>query len=276
MDIATLIGLGFGIGVLLIAVVTGSSLAIFLNLAGLLIVIGGTLAATLIKFPLSTIVRAMRLGVRTVFVGEADNPRALIDLAERLVEKVRREGVLSLEKEAVPNTFFRRGIQLVVDGHRPELIRRMLTTEMDNSILHHEEGERIFRAIGDSSPAFGMIGTLVGLVQMLSNLSDPNAIGPAMAVALLTTLYGALIAYLIALPMADKIELRRVAETVNKALIIEGVLAIQQGQNPHVMEELLSGYLAGTGKEKPAEAETPPATEATLPAGAPTAGETKR
>ncbi len=243
MDIATLLGLIIGMAVVVAAILVGSDMWVFLNLPGFLIVIGGTFAATLIKFPLKTVSTAFRVGIHAAFVGDKDDPKSLIDLAIELARKSRKGGMLALEGADIDNRFFKKGIQLCVDGMAPEVVRKTLVGEMNQSIRRHEEGGKIFRAIGDSAPAFGMIGTLVGLVQMLSSLSDPAAIGPAMAVAMLTTLYGALIANLIALPMADKLESRTDQERVTKSLIIDSVLEILGQTNPNVLEELLQIYL---------------------------------
>ena len=243
MDIATLLGLIIGMAVVTAAILVGSDMWIFINLPGFLIVIGGTFAATLIKFPLKTVFTAFRVGMHAAFIGDKDDPRSLIDLAIVLAKKSRSGGMLALEGTDISNGFFRKGIQLCVDGMAPEIVRKTLVGEMNQTIRRHEEGGKIFRAIGDSAPAFGMIGTLVGLVQMLSNMSDPKAIGPAMAVAMLTTLYGALIANLVALPMADKLESRTDQKRVTKSLIIDSVLEILGQTNPNVLEELLQVYL---------------------------------
>ena len=243
MDITTVLGLIIGIVVVTLAILAGSDLYIFLNLPGFLIVLGGTFAATLIKFPLSGMFIAFTVGIKAAFVNEHDNPRELIDLAIRLSKRARKSGLLSLEKIKVANTFFKKGVQLCVDGRDSEFIRKMLTKEMDMAIMRQEVGEKVFAAIGDSAPAFGMFGTLVGLVQMLSKMNDPTAIGEAMAVALLTTLYGVLIAHLIALPISEKLHAKSEQERENKLLIIEGVVQIRERQNPTVMVEILESYL---------------------------------
>lgn len=249
MDIATLIGLIGGIVVIVAAVASGSDLLIFLNLPGLLIVLGGTAAATLIKFPLNRCLGAIQVAYQA-FRQQMEHPEALIRRIHELADVVRKKGVLALDDEAVDNEFFRKGMQLAVDGHPPEFVRQALEEDMKLSVERHELGQRIFRAVGESAPAFGMIGTLIGLVQMLVNMQDPDSIGPAMAVALLTTLYGALIANLVALPIADKLELRAMEEQVNKRLIIEGLAGIQRGQNPRVMDEVLSAYVPRREREQ--------------------------
>ncbi|MAF48807.1 MAG: MotA/TolQ/ExbB proton channel family protein [Rhodospirillales bacterium] len=243
MDIATLAGLAVGITVVSLAIATGSDFSIFLNTPGFLIVIGGTFAATMIKFPLSGFFVSMPVGMKAAFTNDKDQPRDYIKLAIQLVKKGRKSGLISLEKEKIRNPFFKKGIQLCADGRDLEYIRKVLTQEMAHSIQREEVGAKVFQAIGDAAPAFGMFGTLVGLVQMLSNMSDPSSIGPAMAVALLTTLYGVLLANLIALPIADKLEDKARREKTLRSLIIECVFQIQQLQNPTAMREILEPYL---------------------------------
>ena len=257
MDITTVLGLIIGVVVVTLAILTGSDLYIFLNLPGFLIVIGGTFAATLIKFPLSGMFIAFTVGIKAAFVNEHDNPRELIDLAIRLTKRARKSGLLSLEKIKVANSFFKKGVQLCSDGRDGEFIRKMLTKEMDMAIMRQEVGEKVFAAIGDSAPAFGMFGTLVGLVQMLSNMADPTTIGRAMAVALLTTLYGVLVAHLVALPISEKLRAKSLQERENRLLIIEGIIQIHDRPNPSVLVEILEAYLPEKqrlGGESPAPA----------------------
>ncbi len=249
MDIATLLGLIGGIAVIFAAIVSGSDLIIFVNLPSIMIVVGGTIAATLIKFPLSHCLSAMRVAFKA-FRYELDSPMELIRKANELAGVVRKNGMLALDGYPISNTLLAKGVQLAMDGLPPDFVHNALREEMEQSAERHEIGQKIFRAIGESAPAFGMIGTLVGLVQMLSNMQDPKSIGPAMAVALLTTLYGALIANLIALPIADKLELRGLQEKVNKLIVIDSMLSIQQGQNPRVMDEVLEAYLPQHERER--------------------------
>ena len=264
MDIATLIGLVFGIAVVMMAILLESSLLVFLNIPGLLIVLGGTLAATLIKFPIATVALGLTVGVKAAFGNDKSNPRAIIDQSLELARLNRTQGALALEEARIDNEFFAHGIQLYVDGFESEVIRSTLTNDMNISIQRNEAGERVFRAFGESAPAFGMIGTLVGLVQMLSTMDDPNAIGPAMAIALLTTLYGALIANLIALPIADKLEEKAEQQRLNRTLIIEAVTEIAAKRGPDPLAEILEVYLpekqrthddVGAGERSPASAE---------------------
>jgi chemotaxis protein MotA len=244
VDLATLVGLVGGISIILAAIMTKGSLIMFADPGSLFIVAGGTLAATLIRFPLKTVLGAFKVALVT-FKNKNESPVALINQAVELAKIVRKDGLLALENQNVENTFLAKGLRLCVDGLEPDFVNKVLTQEMEQTLERHETGQKIFKAIGDSAPAMGMIGTLIGLVMMLSNMNDPKSIGPSMAVALLTTLYGALIANLVALPIADKLEIRTIEEGLNKNLVIESISAIQEGRNPRVMEELLMSYMPG-------------------------------
>ncbi|HSJ47441.1 MAG TPA: flagellar motor protein PomA [Gammaproteobacteria bacterium] len=242
MDLATLIGLIGAFGIIATAIVIGGSALIFLNVPSLLIVGLGTVMVVLMKFPLAHFFSAFKIAMKA-FMHKPEDPQSLIREGVELANIARKEGVLGLEGREISNPFLERGIQLCVDGHEPEFVRQMLNKDVNLTIERHERGQAIFRAIGDVAPAMGMIGTLIGLVQMLTNMDDPKAIGPAMAIALLTTLYGAIIANAFAIPIADKLALRSNEERLNKALILEAINAIQEGINPRVMEELLKTYL---------------------------------
>lgn len=243
MDFASLAGLLIGIGVVLAAILYDSSLIIFINVPGLLIVLGGTIAATLIKFPLRGLMTALPLGLKTAFTHDKEKPRDYIEQAIMMSKRARKMGLVSLDKPKIRNPFFRRGVQLCADGRDLDYIRSVLTREMATSIQEEELGAKVYTSIGEAAPAFGMFGTLVGLVQMLANLDDPSKIGPAMAVAMLTTLYGVLIANLIALPIADKLEAKQDREKQLRSLIIECVFQIQKMQNPTSMREILESHL---------------------------------
>lgn len=250
MDLATLLGVLGGMGVILGAIALGGSVLLFLNPPSLVIVVGGTIAATLIKFPLKHFLGAFKVALHA-FRARAEDPNKLIGEALKLSTVARKSGLLALENQKISNPFLKQGIQLAVDGNPPEFVRKALTQDIDLAIERHETGQNIFKAIGDSAPAMGMIGTLIGLVQMLSNMDDPKSIGPAMAVALLTTLYGAVIANAFALPIAEKLALRSKEEQLTKSLILETISGIQEGLNPRVMETLLKTYLPD-GQRAPA------------------------
>lgn len=243
MDYATLAGLTIGMVVVTLAILTGSDITIFLNLPGILIVLGGTFAATMIKFPLSGVFISMPVGFKAAFTNEKERPRDFIRQAINFSKIARSKGLLALDKVSVRNPFFRKGLQMVADGRDLDYIRKILTQDMAFSIQREEMGSKVFMAIGEAAPAFGMFGTLVGLVQMLSSMTDPTTIGRSMAVALLTTLYGVLIANLIALPIADKLQAKSEQEKASRSLIIECVFQIQQRTNPTAMMEILEAFL---------------------------------
>ncbi len=245
VDLATLIGMIGGIGVMVAAILTGGRAGLFLDTASFLIVVGGTIAVTLIRFPLKTCFGGFKVAVKAFRV-KIEPPLGIIKQAVELAAIVRREGLLALENQNVENVFFAKGLRLCVDGLEPDFVRKLLTEDMEKTIDRHESGQAMFKAMGDAGPAMGMIGTLIGLVQMLANMDDPKAIGPAMAIALLTTLYGSIVANLFALPIADKLSVRTNEEALNKALIIESISSIQEGRNPRVMEELLMSFLPGS------------------------------
>jgi chemotaxis protein MotA len=242
MDIATLVGLLGSFGIVLLAMLIGGSGMMFLDTPAVLIVFGGTAFTVLTKFTLAQVVGAFRVAFKAFAIEQAP-PEALIDEVVKLADAARKGGLLALEGRKVGSEFLAKGIDLLVDGHDPEVVRQVLTSDMAQAQQRHEWGARIFKAIGDVGPAMGMIGTLVGLVAMLANMEDPKSIGPAMSIALLTTLYGAILANLFALPIADKLELRRIEEGRAKALIIDALLAIQNGQNPRVIGTMLQSYL---------------------------------
>ncbi|WP_303289947.1 motility protein A [Marinobacter sp. SS5-14b] len=244
MDILTLVGLLAGILIVLLAMLANATVMTFLNFPGLAIVLGGTFAVTLIKFRMATVVSAFRLAFRTVFTDRLPRPAALIVEVGVLGRVVRKEGILGLENHETDDEFLKKAINLCVDGHPPELVEEALLQESQQTAERYEVAERVFRGIGESAPAIGMLGTLVGLVQMLNSLDDPSSIGPAMAVALLTTLYGAFLAQLIALPLAEKLQLKAEDDARNQMLIITSIKSIMRGENPRVMTELLSSYVS--------------------------------
>ena len=254
MDLATLLGLLGAFGIIIASIVVGGSALIFVNVPSLLVVVGGTIFVVLMKFPLGHFLGAFKIALKA-FLHKSEDPNDLIREGVALANVARKEGVLGLENQEIGNEFLKRGIQLCVDGHEPEFVRSMLTKDINLTIERHERGQAIFKAMADVAPAMGMIGTLIGLVQMLSNMDDPKKIGPAMAVALLTTLYGAVIANAFAMPIADKLAHRTMEERLNKSLILEAINGIQEGINPRVMEELLKTYLPPSKRDAVGEKE---------------------
>ena len=214
VDLATLIGLITAFGIVLGA-----------------IVVGGTVGAVMMKFTLAQFLGAFKVALKA-FVSKLDKPEDLIEQTVAMANEARKGGLLAIEGKETENTFLAKGIQLMVDGHEPEVVRQTLLTDMNAALERHDIGRKIFKSIGDTAPAMGMIGTLIGPVQMLANMSDPQSIGPAMAVALLTTLYGAMIANIFALPIADKLALRSSEERMIKSMIVDSLSGIQEGRNP--------------------------------------------
>jgi chemotaxis protein MotA len=242
VDLATLIGL---IGALLTvgsAIVLGGAPTAFIDVPSMIIVGLGSILVTLMKFSLTQFLGATGVAIRA-FIFKVPESQELIDKSVELANQARSSGLLALEEAEVPDAFFKKSLNLLVDGHDSEVVRSILTKDMNLTFTRQKDGVSIFRALGDVAPAMGMIGTLIGLVQMLSAMDDPKQIGPAMAVALLTTLYGAMIANMLAIPIADKLALRSVEEKLSKSLIIDAVLAIQDGQNPRVIQDMLKSYL---------------------------------
>ncbi len=243
MDIASLVGFLLGVGIIIGAIASGGDVMLFVNTPSLLIVVGGTFGVTLMRIPLTDFLRSFGV-LGKAFLNKKEDPAVLIEDAVRLADVARKNGLLALEGEEIANPFLQKGVSLCVDGHDPVFVKKMLSQEINQLINRHEVGQDMWKGVGDLAPAMGMIGTLVGLVLMLANMSDPASIGPAMAVALLTTLYGAMIANCFALPIVDKLGSVMNYERNNKELILETITGIQEGMNPKVLEGLLNSYVS--------------------------------
>lgn len=238
MDKSSLIGLVAGVGLIVAAIFLGGSLMMFINIPGVLIVLGGTAAATAIAFP-TTELKSVMAVTKRVF---NDPGNEMTRIMEHLIESrkvMKKEGMLSLERmaEAAPTPMLRRGLLLLADGADGNAIRQILQTEQRTVEEHHKTGQKIFSEMGKYAPAFGMVGTLIGLVQMLANLSDPSSIGPAMAVALLTTFYGAVASNLVFLPMVTKLNRRIEVEAAQTRLIMIGIESVQKGESGTILQE---------------------------------------
>jgi chemotaxis protein MotA len=255
VDLATLIGILGAFGIVVVAMVLGGSVLVFVNVPALLIVIVGTLMVVLMKFSLGQFLGAIKVALKA-FIFKLDKMEELIPSVVEMADVARKGGLLALEGQQVDNEFLKEGIKMLVDGHGGDVVKDVLTKDMRQTAERHAWGVKIFIAMGDVAPAMGMIGTLVGLVQMLSAMDDPKAIGPAMAVALLTTLYGAIMANMVAIPIADKLTLRKAEEGNVKFMIIDALMAIQAGQNPRVVESMLKTYLAPAQRETEKKDET--------------------
>ena len=244
MDIATIIGLILGTACLFLALMLGGSFMAYIDAPSMLIVMGGGMAATITSVPLVIFLKFPKVTSKVLFHKSVD-PMELVRQLVELAEIARRDGILALENsvDQIEDPFLVRGIQMAVDGSDPEVIESIMETELENLMDRHEAGKKLFDSLGRFAPAFGMIGTLVGLVAMLSNMDDPSKIGAGMAAALITTLYGAILANVLFLPLADKLGQRSTEETLLKTMIIQGVMSIQAGDNPRNVESKLMTFI---------------------------------
>jgi len=246
MDIATMIGLGLGILCFLYGVIGGGGDASqFVDMSSIYITIGGAVGATLMSYPMST---HMKIGgaLKAAFFSKKIDLNKDIDMIIDIANVARREGLLALE-DAVANIdepFLKKGVMLMVDGSDPELIKSILETELSYIENRHSVGSDWFMTMSSYGPAFGMIGTLIGLIQMLGGLDDPNALGPGMSKALITTLYGSMLANMFCTPIGKKLKIRSGEEVLEKELLMEGILSIQDGENPRVIREKLTSFIS--------------------------------
>lgn len=248
MDLGTLIGLI--VTVILVLIAIGSNIIYFIDIPSVMIVVGCTIGVTLVKYRLNEIINSFKIAVMAAFFEKSESPQELIELATSLTKIVQKEGVIALEGQDIKNSYFAKGIDLVMDGHSPEFTEKVLRNEMSKQIEESEVGVNLLTGMGDAAPAMGMIGTLIGLVIMLQNMADPSAIGPGMAIALITTLYGAVIAQVFCMPLAEKLKLRNKEAKDMLELIIQSVLSIQQGQSAIIMNQLLETYVKKPAPEK--------------------------
>ncbi|NLL04810.1 MAG: motility protein A [Clostridiaceae bacterium] len=245
MDIATIIGIIFGLFCIIWSILINSGLRTFYDFASIVIVLGGGISASLISYKLSEVKLIMKV-VYKVFIGKETSQAKTIKLLVELSMKARRDGLLSLEaeQENIEDEFLKESLQLVVDGVEPEVIIDSMDLEIENMKSRHDKGSGLFKTMAAQFPAWGMIGTLIGLIQLLNTLDDPSGIGPAMAVALVTTFYGSVLANFICNPIASKLSLKSKEEIQEKRMIIEGVLSIQAGENPKILEHKLKSFLS--------------------------------
>jgi len=252
LDIATLIGVIGAYAIIIVAMVLAGGLGQFLDIPSILIVVVGSHFIVIMKHSLAQFFGGFKVGLKSILF-KPENLQVLIEKIVELADAARKGGLLSLEGAEIPNEFMKKGISLLVDGHNAEVVEEILRKDISLSVLRHETGAKVFKSLADIAPAMGMIGTLVGLVGMLAHMDDPKAIGPAMAVALLTTLYGAVIANMMAIPVMEKLELRNEEEKLSNNLIVDGLLSIQGGQNPRVIDQMLQGYMAESKRAKAEE-----------------------
>ncbi len=243
MDVATIIGLVGGSILVLLSIIIGGNPIIFFNVPGLLIVVGGTVATCFIKFSMAEVINSINVAMKA-FLVKIQPPEAIMEDMIRISRIAKEQGLIALENQKPEDPFIAQAIQYLADGFNQDQVKELITKDIRLTVSRHSTGQKVFKGMGDTAPAFGMIGTLIGLVQMLANMANPQDIGPAMAVALLTTLYGALLANLVFNPLADKLALRSQQEQEIKALILDGVLGIHQGLTSMALQETLKVHLA--------------------------------
>lgn len=245
MDVTTLIGILVAGGLVVSSILLGGSGTWFVNYPSMMIVIGGTMGATLLAYPLREVLGVFGVA-KNVFMHSSQSPSGLIPIMTRLAKKARQEGILSFETQiqGIHDRFLVKGIQMAIDGMEVDEIENVLSTELIYLEERHSLGSEVFTTMGTFAPAIGMLGTIIGLVQMLMQMTDPGKIGEPMAVALLTTFYGTLLANLFFLPVAGKLKTRSKQEILHKQMVIEGVTAIQAGDNHRIVEQKLKAYLA--------------------------------
>lgn len=250
MDIATILGIVSGFSLVVMAIKMGGGLIWFVNVPSMMIVMGGTMAITLVNYPLSDVLSVMGI-LKNAFLYKIPPLTAMLPKIVELSKIARRDGILAMEKgvKKINDPFLNKGVEFAIDGVEPDVIRNILENELVFTEERHKKGAEIFTVMGTFAPAMGMIGTLIGLVNMLMVMDDPKSIGPAMALALITTFYGSVLANLVFLPIAGKLKVRRVDEVKYKQLIIEGVTSIQFGDNPRVVEQKLHTYLSPKERE---------------------------
>jgi chemotaxis protein MotA len=243
MDIATIAGIVLAMAAIIGSILTGGNIMAFFDVPSILVVGGGVTAAIFIKWPIEQIKTLAGIYMKSIFFTPTD-PKGIIEEIQKLAETARRESVFALEKVPVEDQFLKKAVTLAADNRPPEVITSILQLEIDSMGDRHKTGIAIMENIGADGPAFGMIGTLIGLVIMLQNLSGgPEQLGKAMAVAILTTFYGAVIANVFAIPIANKLKFRSEAEMLKMNIIIAGVLGIVAGENPRVIREKLDSFL---------------------------------
>ena len=252
MDLGSLLGIVLGFGVVIYGMILGGSLSMFIDMPSVYITILGSIFIAMMKFNIGQFFLAFKVAGKA-FMYKGDKLDDLIAKAVELADAARKGGFLALEAAEIPNAFMKKGIDMLVDGHDAEVVRAVMEKDIDLTAERHVIAIKVFRTLGDLGPAMGMIGTLGGLVAMLANMSDPKSIGPAMAVALLTTLYGAIEANMLAIPIADKLELRSGEERLSRTLILDAIMGIQDGQNPRVIQTMLQNYLHQSKRNNGAE-----------------------
>ena len=244
MDIGTILGLVGAVAVIVILImIDGGNFAQYYDKHAVIVIFGGAFAATLLRYPLGVVMHGIPMGFKAALGMRSISPRQLVEEIANIADVARKQGPTALEKLTISDPVLAQGVRYIADGYDADFIRQTMETDKDKVYAELDEAQKIYRSIGDCAPAFGMIGTLLGMVQMFSNMSDPSKLGPFMAVALLATLYGALVANLVCLPIADKLHVKVLDEETNRTLIIDGILMIRDAKSPTLVREMLLAYL---------------------------------
>lgn len=245
MDITTLMGIVLGFGLIIFGILQSGDLGTYVDIISIAIVVGGSITATLTSYPLDKLKKTMSI-TKIAFQNKSHSPIEIMKEIIELSSVARRDGLLALEEAGnkAEDEFLKKGIMLIVDGTDPELVRNIMETELTFLEERHAEGRGLYDAMGSYAPAFGMIGTLIGLINMLQQLDDPSSVGPQMAVALITTFYGSVMANAIFIPIAAKLKIKSKQEILMKELVVEGLLSIQAGENPRIIEEKLKTFIS--------------------------------
>jgi len=249
MDFPTIIGIVAGCGLIISAIMSGGDPGGFIDYPSIMIVIGGVGASILVAFPMEEVIQAFRAASKAFSTSKVKTSE-IVETMVQIAEISRREGLIALERVESDNVLLKKATQLIADSADPNLIRDTMSIEITSMKRRHKIGISVFLKLGSLGPAFGMIGTLIGLVQMLANLSDPSALGPAMAIALLTTFYGSFVANVIFIPLADKLKARSMQEELCLFVIFEGAKCILENNNPALVREKLSSFLPPKERKK--------------------------
>lgn len=242
MDLASLSGIILGMGLIVSAIIMGGSSYLFINLEGIMIVFGGTIAATLFTFQLRDVVTAFRAAF-FVFSSRREDPNDMVSTMIELCTLTRRQGLMALSKLEIESAFLNKACNMIADGSKEDMIRDTLQIEIESMKQRHSIVQEVFTQMGVYSPSFGMIGTLIGLIQMMNTLNDPSKVGPSMAIALITTFYGALFANMFFLPIAGKLKSQTKMEVIKLEIISEGAVSILDNNNPMLVYEKLSSFI---------------------------------
>jgi chemotaxis protein MotA len=250
MDWGTVLGLIMAIGTTYVLFAYEGDLKMFVNKHAGMVIVGGVVTGVLLRFPLKTAMSGLVAGFMVPLMHRTAEPRELVEVITELADLARKKGPIALETADVEYEFLAKGVRMIADGYEASFIRETLERERDLHATRLEDGVKIYKSIGDAAPACGMIGTLIGMVAMFANMSDPSKLGPAMATALLATLYGALLANFMCLPLAEKLELKLHHDEVVETMVIDGVLLIREGKSPGLIREMLQTYIPKKHREE--------------------------